>query len=184
MDEVIADTWGLGYVDVAEFNEITAQYVSGYVVKKLTDLTDDRLYGRVPEFARMSRRPGIGATAMATIGKTLLDSKFGREVLESSGDVPKVLKLGKRSIPLGRYMLEKLRYAIGLNSDQIREVKSLATYQKSVEMSDLLSSALSTSENPSQTISDFQRLQLEDMEQRIRQVETRAKLYNSKRMKL
>lgn len=179
--DLINETWGLGFTYVAEFNEKTAQYVSGYVVKKVTDLTDERLYGKVPEFARMSRRPGIGAKAMETIGQTLLHSEFGRKLLGNTGDVPKVLKIGTRSIPMSRYLLEKLRIAVGFTDDQIREVKSFATYEKSVQLSDLYAAALAASGNASEAIENVNSIRLEDIQQRIRQAETRAKLFNVKK---
>jgi len=62
--EVIKASWGLGGIDCRELSMETAQYLVGYVGKKMTRPTDSRLAGRAPEFARMSLKPGIGAPAM------------------------------------------------------------------------------------------------------------------------
>lgn len=132
--------WGKGFTSVAEFNELTAQYVAGYVVKKLGDQKDELLQGRVPEFARMSNRPGIGAGAVCKIAERIrADSPaVWRAILNGERDVPKVLEIGRRTIPLGRYLLRKLRESVGLSEDQIREIRGSAVYEKSIEMQSLL----------------------------------------------
>ncbi len=62
-EELIEETWPYGFVQVGDFNEQTAQYVAGYVVKKLTNEDHHALDGRPPEYARQSRRPGLDADA-------------------------------------------------------------------------------------------------------------------------
>lgn len=62
-DTFLRDIWGKGYVVVADVNFDTAQYVSGYVTKKITGpMANDHYKGRLPEFSTMSRKPGIGST--------------------------------------------------------------------------------------------------------------------------
>lgn len=62
--KTIYDLWQhKGMISVARFNYDTAAYVSQYVTKKCNP-NSDKLYeelGIVPEFIRMSNRPGIGA---------------------------------------------------------------------------------------------------------------------------
>lgn len=63
--------WGFGFVDVGELTFESAAYVARYSLKKINGVLADDHYqaltldGEVvylhPEFARMSRRPGIGA---------------------------------------------------------------------------------------------------------------------------
>lgn len=106
-DPLVDRCWSLGKTDVKELVPETAAYLCGYVVKKLSSPTDPRLGGRAPEFARMSRRPGIGAYAMASIAESF--RKSGVEIVEGLEDVPSVLRHGDRIYPLGTYLKKKLR---------------------------------------------------------------------------
>lgn len=56
--------WNKGFIDIGEVEWSSAAYVARYCMKKLTNETDKTIYysqGKLPEFVRMSRRPGIGA---------------------------------------------------------------------------------------------------------------------------
>lgn len=56
--------WKKGFIDVSEVNFSSAAYVARYCMKKLSKEVDKTSYfeqGKLPEFVRMSRRPGIGA---------------------------------------------------------------------------------------------------------------------------
>ena len=59
----------------------------------------------------MSNRPGIGAKAMDKVVE-LLETEFGVDLLEE-GDVPLNLKIGKKLLPLGRYLSSKIREKMG-----------------------------------------------------------------------
>lgn len=102
-------TWGLGQIYLGTLETHSAQYVCGYVTKKMTAKDDPRLEGRHPEFCRMSLRPGIGANALHEIASTLM--QFNLDT--SQADVPSVLRHGSRELPLGRYLRRKLRTLIG-----------------------------------------------------------------------
>jgi len=53
--------WNHGTVTVGQVTFESAAYVASYVTKKITGPAADAYYmGRVPEYATMSRRPGIG----------------------------------------------------------------------------------------------------------------------------
>lgn len=145
--EIIQRCWLYGFTLTAEFNETTAQYVAGYVTKKLTVAGDKRLGGRNPEFARMSNRPGLGAVAMSVIA-TSLRSDVGIAEIINSGDVPFQLKLGKKSIPLGRYLREKLRDEMEIPSEWRERIKQKFAWEKSFEMSSLLQDQLTDTKVP------------------------------------
>lgn len=113
--ELVRRVWGLGNVVLDELNRTTAQYIAGYVVKKMTSFDDDRLGGRHPEFARMSNRPGIAAAAMDVVFSSLYDHGTG-ELFLTDGDVPGALNHAGKVFPLGRYCLNKLRGKIGLEN--------------------------------------------------------------------
>lgn len=103
--DLVRDTWGKGMVKLGELNVSSAQYVCGYVTKKMTSVDDPRLKGVPPEFARMSLRPGIGAFAMDDVAETL--ERFN--LVETQVDVPSTLRHGDRLWPLGRYLQRRLR---------------------------------------------------------------------------
>lgn len=54
------DTWGLGFTHVGTLTPDSAQYVAGYVTKKLTGPRALEYCHLTPESARMSRMPGVG----------------------------------------------------------------------------------------------------------------------------
>lgn len=66
----LADIWGKGFCSIGDLTFETAAYVARYVTKKITGSSPEAVqkfeerYGqdKIPEFALMSRRPGIGAT--------------------------------------------------------------------------------------------------------------------------
>lgn len=107
--ELISTTWGKGQVFLGDLSVNSAQYITGYVSKKLTDKTDITLLGRHPEFARMSLKPGIGADFMHEVASTVLEFN----IVELQGDVPSSLKHGSRNLPLGNYLTRKLRKLVG-----------------------------------------------------------------------
>lgn len=110
---LIQKTWSLGYTSTYEFNELTAQYVAGYVTKKMTKASDVRLDGRYPEFPRMSLRPGIGALSLLPISDAI-HTTAGLDYLQKLEDVPDRIIIGGKSMLLGRYLRQKLREEIGM----------------------------------------------------------------------
>lgn len=154
--------WGKGFTSCYEFNHLTAQYVAGYVVKKLTDRRD-RNEWIVPEFARMSNRPGIGAGAMETVARSLLRTYSGWE----SGDIPYQLSIGKRKIPLGRYLRARLRRECGFTEEYEKELRDRFSYEKSLEMQSLLVGV--------EGVSTIKAKYLEGIEGRLNQIEARQR---------
>ena len=61
----VHECWGYGKVDVGTATVKSCQYVARYVNKKMTSRDDVRLDGREPEFADMSRRPGIAVPLLS-----------------------------------------------------------------------------------------------------------------------
>lgn len=116
---IVHETWARGNIFVGELSIESAQYVAGYVTKKMTSKFDERLGGRYPEFSRQSRMPGIGAGAADDIASELL--KFNLE--QRSTDVPSELRYNRRKLPLGRYMKRKIRERIGRDLLEPKEVQ-------------------------------------------------------------
>lgn len=56
----LEDVWSKGFVTIGELNSYTAGYTARYCMKRITGLKAAGHYnGRLPEFALMSRKPGI-----------------------------------------------------------------------------------------------------------------------------
>lgn len=118
----------MGLVHSGKLEKDSAQYIAGYVTKKLTTEDNDKnrdyrrekgilLDGRLPEFARMSRNPGIGAYAVPSITESVM-SASGFTYIEENGDVPSQLRHGKQKWPLGRYLKGKLRLGCGFKEEK------------------------------------------------------------------
>lgn len=171
--ETVRSTWGFGHVMLGDLTVQSAQYIAGYVTKKLTKEGDPRLCGRHPEFSRMSRNPGIGSLALNQIVEVLKSELFQRE-LEVVGDVPMSLNHGKRSMPLGRYLRRKLREHLGWNP----EAPETSLQRYGAEMRKLFEDAFEVKENKEASLAQiFSRINV----QKIRNCESRAKVYNAQR---
>lgn len=165
---LIEDTWGLGNVYPGDLNEKTAQYIAGYVTKKMTATDDPRLQGKHPEFARMSRRPGIGALSVPVIADAL-NSAAGARLIATEGDVPTSLKHGSKNLPLGRYLRSKLREELGFETTGGQKKPEEKRYE---EMSNLLEASGSRSRYLSEKpFVEYQK---------ILQVEGKAKIWKKK----
>lgn len=108
-----------GFIDVRPFVQEHAEYVAGYCVKKLTKADDARLSDdQAPEFARMSRRPGIGVPGLRPL-VDWLGSREGSRYLASRGDVPAHVGINRRMYPLGRTLVEQLRASFGIDPQSL-----------------------------------------------------------------
>jgi hypothetical protein len=125
--------WPFGHVTVAELNPRRAMYIASYTVKKMTHRADPRLYGREPEFARMSLRPGIGAVALSPVTSSL--ARYRRKV-------PGGLRHGQRVLPLGRYLrLQVARTLTDGSNSAVKDILGVAdTVSKTSHQMSLLRS--------------------------------------------
>lgn len=100
--------WPNGFVAVGHLTIDSANYIAGYMVKKIKGKDAKAHYkelGIEPEFALMSRRPGIGQMFLSKYGDHIHDTDF-------------VVVKGKKA-PLPRYYRNKLF------TDQERQDKAL-----------------------------------------------------------
>jgi hypothetical protein len=93
---------------VGTLEEKSAAYIAGYVLKKILCTPCDT--SRVPPFARMSLKPGIGAGAIPDVASVMMQLKLE----EKLSDVPGGLRHGNNIWPLGRYLRRLLRQQVGL----------------------------------------------------------------------
>lgn len=164
----IKDTWGKGNVLLGILETSSAQYIAGYVTKKMTAKDDERLGGRHPEFARMSLRPGIGAGMMDEVASTWMSHDLG--LASGQPDVPSALAHGGRNLPLGRYLRRRLRVLVGMDPKSTQY-----SYDKSQEEVRSLQEAAKTGEKT------LKELLIEAGTGRVASMTARQKIFKSKR---
>lgn len=108
----------LGFVHVGECSRESAAYCAGYTTKKMLSKEDDRLQGKYPEFARMSKRPPIGAAGFRHI-RELLYTRTGARGLAELGDIPSGVRIAGHVYPVGRYWRRKLREHFGITEPPV-----------------------------------------------------------------
>ena len=139
----IERAWGLGQTFTVPFSDLTARYVAGYTVKKMTAKDDWRLLGRHPEFARMSNRPGLGVPAIRKLAQTISSTGFGMQANGSLQDVPTTLIVGSEKLHLGRFLTNKLREAVGLTNEEIVQLRQNRSYERQIELQAMLEDKIS-----------------------------------------
>lgn len=117
MEAEIDKAWGLGSIHVGTLTKDSAQYIAGYVTKKMTNKDDPRLAGRLPELTRMSRNPGVGGVAVDAIARSIDRAPVALV------DVPAAMRLDKKLLPLGSYVIRRVREKLGREPLQPMEVK-------------------------------------------------------------
>lgn len=117
---VVEHAWGKGMIHVGDVTPESAAYCVSYVMKAWTRPQCDALKGRHPEFARMSLKPGIGA---GYINEYLGSHKEVAGHVARTGDVPGVVRFSSKVLPLGRYLVGKLREAQGMDASRPEEFR-------------------------------------------------------------
>lgn len=109
--------WCYGGVHVGTLSKQSAQYVAGYVCKKISCTSTFGL--RSPEFSRMSRRPGLGFSAISAIAASFNASS----VREGAVDVPASVRISGSVLPIGQYARRLARVACGMDSNMSQEAR-------------------------------------------------------------
>jgi len=129
----VSKIWGKGQIVLANLESTSAAYVCGYVTKKLTkvdDYTREILGGLHPEFARMSKRKGLGYDAICAYASKIFP------YVEDWDDVPPYLVHAGKKWPLGRYLRNILGLALGLvniDGSEFVEGENLERYKKNLD---------------------------------------------------
>lgn len=176
--KIIERTWGIGHVYVGDITEASANYIAGYVTKKMTSKDDSRLYGRFPEFARMSRRPGIGALAVPGITEALC-TVGGAQSIAQNGDVPQSVNFGGKSMPLGRYLRSKIREVYGFEETNVpKEILR----KMSEEMRELHEAEWLLAAEKGESTKEFYQKKIATKNQKILNIEAKSKLYTKRKV--
>ncbi len=113
--ELIELNWKKGFVMLGELNSDSARYMTGYITKGMTNKKSNKLGGRVPEFSRMSLKPGIGANAIDAVSERLKKNRPDRTV--------STLRHGKKELPLGKYLTDRLNVEVS-NATKLNESRA------------------------------------------------------------
>jgi hypothetical protein len=111
--QLVSERWPYGLTQCLPLSEALIRYVARYTSKKYRQVKDSG--SLIPEFTRMSTRPGLGALALPPL-MDWLTSRQGAMFVGRNGDVPSCFRSERRIYPLGRYLVLKLRAAAGLPS--------------------------------------------------------------------
>lgn len=116
--------WRYGSVHVGSLTKQSAQYVAGYVCKKISSTST--FGNRCAEFSRMSRKPGLGSIAISAIAARFNASS----VRDGACDVPAVVRIAGSVLPLGQYARRLVRVACGMDPSMSQEARidALARY--------------------------------------------------------
>lgn len=112
-EKLISKCWKKGFVYCGLVTDASCSYVSSYVIKRMTKKTDPRLGGRQPEFALMSRRPGIGAKIVDRMASAYLSEK-GLAAFENQGRVQTDFRANGKIYSIGAYLTGKLYTSLGI----------------------------------------------------------------------
>lgn len=111
-EEYLIEKWNKGHVKVLEAEDASFDYVAGYTTKKMMAKDDDRLQGRYPEFARMSKFPPLGTGGFNRIKESLY-TRQGCKLLAYKGDIPTSVKIGSKSFRIPDRVQKEWREEFG-----------------------------------------------------------------------
>lgn len=118
-EKALTDAWqAKGFVHIGLLEPKSAAYIAGYCTKKMTNSNDDRLDGRFPEFARMSRRPPLGTAGIRHI-QDMLTTRQGAAAVASLQDVPSSFRMFGKEYPISRYFRDQLRETLGIQEPPV-----------------------------------------------------------------
>jgi len=170
---LLSGLWKAGIHRIGEVTFESAAYVARYIMKKQKGATK-KIYsdlGIEPEFARMSLKPGIGASATWELADYQLT--HGKD----NPDVPSALRHGRRILPLGRYLRRLVRARSGI-SDGRAPQETLDAQKK--RLSVLWKAAQSITENvPLQEV-NFRNLILKAGDGKVAQMEARSRIFKKR----
>lgn len=122
---LLEKAWTWGFVHVGTVTPDSVEYVCGYVTKKLTGGRGwSKLKGRPPEFAVMSRRPGLGIKAVEMFTKAV-KGHAGVDAIQCAEHLPATFRVGSRRYPMDRWTKGKLYSSLKISPEVLEEVKKI-----------------------------------------------------------
>lgn len=139
---VVEKCWKKGFVQIGTAEPATMSYCGGYITKKMTRRGDPRLEGRNPEFALMSRNPGLGMKYIDVLAEAY-NTDRGQVALQMNGWIAGDMIMDGKRYSLAKSMKEKLVDRLGLTPEQRKEHLKLYYARCAAEAAGLSASQLS-----------------------------------------
>lgn len=128
--EVIKATWGLGGTDVKLAEPGRCRYMTEDMVKALGAGDErERPFIQGPQ----GRGGGLGAGFARRVGERAIAG--ARTFMEQAGDVPSMVRLGRRSVWFDRTLKRHARVGAGLDAEACQERAAAAFYRRCDEAS-------------------------------------------------
>lgn len=128
-EEYINKKWGLGNIKVDDLNTARMRYVTGYVLKKMTQPDDPRLGDKTPEFRVFSNKPPLGA-AFAVHLLQFCCTKRGSEYIRKNGDIPMNFRYEGKLYRVPNYWIKWIRAGYGIDRPIIIETEEAIDYEE------------------------------------------------------
>lgn len=174
---LVKETWPYGNILVDKCDAKGIAYVAGYVTKKLTS-EERESRGVIPEFTRMSLRPGIGAAATKDIARGLA-SDAGLRYIAESGDVPHALLRAGKIVPIGRYLRGLLREKLGIGvADSLGKNRNPPSQKSRLYWQEMWALRRRASQDKKNATS-FKEYLVDMNAQKIKNLEARVKLHDN-----
>lgn len=107
-------------IDIQRARDLThvAQYVVGYIQKKMTDWNGVRTDGRPPEFGTTSKSFGL---QFAKLYADAMRTPSAQAFISREGDIPREIKFEGKKWPLDRYLRDKILSELNIY-EQAKEI--------------------------------------------------------------
>lgn len=179
--EVMLEEWGKGFIKVGDVTGKSISYVAGYTLKKYCDDSvqhEEIRKKKVKEFHRMSRRPGIGSSAVKDLALSM--EKHVADFITVNGDIPGQIRIFGKKYPWGKYLRKKLIEELGYDEEKFKKER-MEKFKKEVnEKYGVLAEAckekgLSRSERIKRAIVEFNNQAALNQKSRMRVYERRER---------
>lgn len=167
-------TWPNGFVHQGTVELKSMQYLCSYMLKGMYRRDDARLKGREPEFRRMSLRPGIGGHSAMYLADAL--RLYG---MAENPVLPATYRFGQRLLPIGKYLRQRVRVALGRDKNaSVEEVEEAKARMQ--PLYEIAARFTDQSLYKTRRVSDvvLYKLLVEANREKARQVEAREKIFN------
>lgn len=128
--QVVLDAWSrggelLGHVHFDDASKSGVfEYIAGYTLKKMTRVCDE-LEGHIPEFVIWPQRPPLGGGLADALVEALKTPAGRAEIARRGQDVPGRVRVGGKSVSIGRTLVRRVRKQLGLDEPGPKAVREL-----------------------------------------------------------